>query len=270
MNGNPLSTDRTERALHQLARDLVIDPAPDYSARVLGELAARRRPNLAQRWSVISGGTRRLLIAAAVLLLSAGVTVAVPASRHALASWLGFSGIEIRAAPSTTLTPPVTPQPLDAGRSISLREARAAARGRLELPTNLGAPDAVFLLHVRNGLAVTLAYRHAARLRPTADTGYALIVTEVFDAGSPLLRKIVLAGGTATRVEVGGQPGVFVEGPQEIITVEHGLHNGVDVVNEIASRTSANTLIWSDAGTTLRIEGDFGRAVALQVATGFH
>src|SRR5256885_100665 len=55
---------------------------------------------------------------------------------------------------------------------------------------------------------------------PTADTGYALILTEIANAGHPLFEKILGTNTSAIMVTVARHPGVFINGPQEIITID--------------------------------------------------
>jgi hypothetical protein len=43
----------------------------------------------------------------------------------------------------------------------------------------------------------------------------------------------------------------------------------MNVVHEVAPRTSANTLIWAVGPVTYRLEADFSRGVALGLARSF-
>src|SRR5215831_10735357 len=179
--GHRRSRADTERMLRDLAR-AIDTPAPDYSDRVRRELAGHnRRPGPAIRRAprrILHTPSRRVLIAAAVLLIAAAVAIAVPGSRRALAQWLGFAGIELRHTGQHPIPPPASPQPsaLHAGAKVSLAEARAAMAGHLKLPAGLPAPAGIYLRRDRAAVVVTLAYRAAPHLRPTADTGYALIL----------------------------------------------------------------------------------------------
>jgi len=262
-----------ERELQDLARALDT-PAPDYSGRVLRTLAAHtqepaplpRRPS----WRILSPRARRILIAAIAFLIAVAVTIAVPGSRRALASWFGFAGIEIRHAPIRTSPPPAAglPMPLHAGAKVTLTDAHAAMAGQLWLPATLPAPTAVYLRRDRGAVVVTLAYATAPHLHPTADTGYALILTEIANAGHPLFEKILGTNTSAIMVTVARHPGVFINGPQEIITIDPSRPSqGQPAVHEIAARSSANTIIWSGKSITYRLEGDFSRQAAVALAS---
>ena len=271
--GHRRSKADIERELQDLARALNA-PAPDYSERVLRALAAhgqepapvpRRAPG-----RILSPRARRILIAAVVFLIAVAVTIAVPGSRRALASWFGFAGIEIRHAPIRPSPPPAArlPAPLHAGAKVALTDARAAMAGQLQLPAGLPAPTAVYLRRDRAAVVVTLAYRTAPHLHHTADTGYALILTEIANAGHPLFAKILGTNTSAIVVTVARHPGVFINGPQEIITKDPSRPSqGQPAVHEIAARSSANTIIWSNKTITYRLEGDFSQQAAVALAS---
>lgn len=270
--GHRRSKADIERELRDLAR--VLDtPAPDYSGRVLQSLAAQgHEPAPATRRAhgrILSPRARRILVAAAVILIAAAITIAVPGSRRALASWFGFAGIEIRHAPVRT-SPPTggLPVPLHAGTKVTLAAARAAMAGQLRLPGGLPAPTEAYLRRDRAAVVVTLAYRTASHLHPSADTGYALILTEIANAGHPLFEKILGTNASAIVVTVARDPGVFITGPQEIITVDPSRPSqGQPALHEVAARSSANTIIWSRKSITYRLEADFSRQAAVALAS---
>jgi hypothetical protein len=263
----PLDLDA---ALRELAASLDVSPPPDYAARVLPLLEG------APSRHIVRVGPRRisrlLLAAAAVLLSALATTVAVPASRHALSSWFGFSGIEIRTAPTSAPPPsvpttPPSPAALGAGRRTTLRAARIVSKARLELPAELPRPSMVFEYEQHGAVVVTLAYRHVVGLQPTPDTGFALLITEVFDAGEPILVKLLQTGATAVQVDVRGAVGVYVRGPQEIMTQDTTrTDHGMTVVHEVAPRASADSLIWATGPVTYRLEADFSRSLAVALA----
>lgn len=245
-----------DEALRALAASIET-PHPDYARRVSARLTDRP---VALR---AGGGPvrRRAILIAAAVLLALGL-IGVPATRHAIASWFSFSGVDIRRAPPTSPLPtPTRPAQLDAGVPVTLETARAETGNRLVLARGLPKPDQTFFLHQGDAVAITLAYRHVPGLGPTANTGFALVITEFFDAGRPLFTKILHTGATADVVTVHGNRGVFLDGPQEIITIDRA-----DVTRAVLPRTSANTLIWSEGPTTYRIEADVDRAGALRLA----
>jgi hypothetical protein len=148
-----------------------------------------------------------------------------------------------------------------------VRAARIATGGRLELPGGLASPHRLFVYRQEAATVVTVAYRQVPGLEPTPETGFALLVTEIFDAGQPIFEKLLHAGAHAVEVRVHGSRGVYVRGPQEIMNAERTtLPNGEQIVHEVAPRASADTIIWSDRGATYRLEAQMTRDVALQLA----
>jgi hypothetical protein len=136
--------------------------------------------------------------------------------------------------------------------------------GHLKLPAGLPAPARIYLRRDQAAVVVTLAYLAAPHLRPTADTGYAVILTEIAHAGRPVFAKMLAPGARAVYVTVTGHRGVFIDGPQQIITFAN-IH-GRPEVHEVAARASANTIIWTDGTTTYRLEGDFRQHAAIALA----
>jgi hypothetical protein len=274
MNDDRLAQPQLEEALRSLGRTLATPTPGDYPARVLRRLAQEAEPD-----SLVVGSGRRpfrrwttghlVAAAAAVLVVAIALTLANPGARHAVASWFGFSGVDIRHAPSPT-TPvgtPTTPAALDAGRKVRFGQAEQAAGTRVEVPAGLPGPDRIFLRRDVGSVVLTLAYRSAPPLKRTPDTGYALILTEIYEAGQPVFQKMMLTGAEASEVRVGDERGVFIEGPQEIMNVDNRRTvNGEPVFHEVAARASANTLIWSHGTTTYRLEGDFSQQEALGLA----
>jgi hypothetical protein len=264
--------DDLDRELHRLAASIETSPPADYPERVRRALAGAR-PHTADAPRRVRPGALRRVAVAAVAAVAIAVALAVPASRSAIASWFGFSGIEIsrespRATPSAQET---TPAPFGAGTPVSLAQAQRAMGRSLRLPAELRSPDDVLLMRDQGAVVVTTAYRSAFGLPRTSQTGYALVVTEIGFAGEPLLEKILQSGASAVAVTVAGRhPGVFIAGPQSILSLDAtrgGPRN--PTVHEVAPRTSANTVIWNDGVVTYRVEGDFQQAGALRIADLF-
>jgi hypothetical protein len=266
---SPRNRHDLEDRLRGLAASIETPTATDYPDRVRRALAAgpSARPRRALRPAV-----RRLAIAA-VAVVAIVVALVVPASRSAIASWFGFAGIEIHhgSAPATTSAGPAPTPPFGAGDPVSLATAERAMGRSLRLPSSLGRPDDVLLTRDQGAVVVTAGYRSAFGLPPTRDTGYALLVTEIGNAGDPLFQKILDTDAKALAVTVAGRhPGVYIAGPQWIITLERTPDaQGESSVHEVDPRTSANTLIWSDGRITYRIEGEFSQHTALGVASRF-
>jgi hypothetical protein len=275
MNDDGRTPRELEDALRTIGRALETAAPTDYPERVLARLAhqageevhrdARTSLAPARGWR----GTRVLTAAAAVLVIAIVLTVANPGARRAVASWFGFAGVDIQSSPTVPPAPsrPTGAPGLHAGGEVTLAEAQRASRFRVQEPASLRSPDDVFLRRDAGSVVVTLAYRTAAGLERTSATRYALILTEIYDAGDPILRKILSSGATAVAVRVDEDRGVYLRGPQEIITLDHSrTSHGMSVVHEVAARASANTLIWGHGTTTYRLEADFSQREAILLA----
>jgi hypothetical protein len=270
----PRDRDDLDRALRRLAGALETPTPEDYPERVRRVLAAGRPPSEVRApRRATAGALRRIAIAAGAVVLLALVTLAVPAGRHAIASWFGFPGIEISQGDGRTASQsrPTTPAPYGVGTPVSLAAARQAMGRSLRLPAPLPAPSEVLLSRDDGAVVVTIAYRAAFGLAPTDSTGYALVVTEIGFAGEPLFQKILQPGASASAVTVAGRdPGAFIAGPQSILSLDASrLRHGQPTLHDIAPRASADTLIWNDGAVTYRIEGDFHRQEAVEIADVF-
>jgi hypothetical protein len=267
--------DRLDGELRRLAASIETPTPTDYPERVRRALAAAApSPAPRARRSLRRGALRRVAVAATAVVALVAVALAVPTSRHALASWFGFPGIEISRGHGQPPPPPrstVSPSLVGAGTRVSLFTAQRAMGRSLRLPAALASPTNVLLDRDNRAVVVTIAYRSAFGLRPTPHTGYALVVTEIGFAGQPLFEKILQPGASASAVTVAGaHPGAFIAGPQAILSLDPSrTDNGQPTLHAIAPRTSANTLIWNDGTVTFRIEGDFRQQEALGIADRF-
>jgi hypothetical protein len=248
--------DADREALERLLRELPDDDKPD--ADLVPGVLHRLRTDRAGREARPTHRRRGLLVAAvAATVLAACATI--PPVRDALVSIFRVNGIEVRQAPSpapTSTSSAPAPSPAASlplvyeglGEPTTEAMAEAYSSGRLLHPGALGVPDRVF----RRDTLVTLAY---GRRAPT------WLVMEVVAPSRLLLEKIVMAGAHVHRLTVHGQPGVWVEGPQELIYVPEGDEPQVE-----EPRLSGNSLVWEQDGVAVRIETTRGLAEALKVA----
>jgi len=248
--------DVDREALERLLRDLPDDDPPDVDLV----------PGVLQRVRDIGGDRegrrdhgRRIVLIAAAAAMALAACAAIPPVRDALVSVFQLNGIRVLQSPSPSPTSGFPAPSPSAGASLPAvyaglgdptteAEAEAYSSGRLLRPAALGVPDRVF----RHEALVTLAY---GKREP------AWLVMEVVLPSRLLLEKIVLTGAHVRRLTVNGRPGVWVEGPQELVYVPGG---GEPQVED--PRLSANSLIWEQDGVTLRIETTHGLTDALKVA----
>jgi hypothetical protein len=251
--------DVDREALERLLRDLPDDDTPDVDLvpGVVRRLRATGGAREARR-----DHRRPVLLVAAVAATVLAACATIPPVRDALVAVFQVNGIRVRQPPSPApSSASASPTPPASSPSVSLpvvyeglgdptteEEAEAYSSGRLLHPAALGVPDRVF----RRDALVTLAYGRRA-------PGW--LVMEVVAPSRLLLEKILMTGAHLRRLTVNGQPGVWVEGPQELIYVPQGSQPQVE-----EPRLAANSLIWEQDGVAVRIETTHGLADALRVA----
>jgi len=232
-----------ERALVALGRDVEVPAAPDLAPVVLARIETRPMPRPRRRWGVV---------VAFAVLAALVATLAIPDARSALLRILhiGAERIElVSELPEVTLQHDLE---FVLGERVTLEEARRRAGFALrELDE---PPDRVYL---GDRGTVWFLYGTPERVR--------LLVAQTprLRVGTDLIFKKLV--GPETRIEpvqVDGSPGFFLDGEPHLVLLldENGL-----VVNESA-RLSRNVLVWESGGVTYRLEGDFGKEEALEVA----
>jgi hypothetical protein len=224
-----------ERELRTLASSLDLPAERDLAAAVRERLTAQRRR--IPRWNVPV-----VAVVTVLLLLSIGVTMAVPEARSAVLRWLGLQSVVVIRVDEL---PPAATGPGVFGERVSLAEAERVVGFRLLLP-DIGQPDAVRVSRFSPGFAVLLYGRPRARLR----------LTEL-GPGTGTIEKFAAISDQVARVRVNRGPGIWVEG-RHVVTELFGL-----------PRFSGSVLLWEQGGLTLRLEGRMTRAQALEIAGTF-
>ena len=195
--------------------------------------ALEERP--ARRWR------RPFLAAAAVVLVTMIVALAVPSSRETIARWLGFDDYRIERV--DVIPPTVTVPPEPAG--LSLEEAATRTGITPMVAPELGPPREV---QAPLGRYVVVRYDEAlvATLPGTLDEG--------------TFGKLGTAGFDVRAVEVGGAPGYWISGGPHAF-----LYTDADgVAREV--RVAEDTLVWQRGDTIVRIEGDLTLERAQEIA----
>lgn len=234
-----------EQALVALGRELVVPETPDLAPRVLAALERPARPSR----------IRLAVVCAAVLVAVLLAALAIPDARSALARFfhIGAARIEVvDELPAVEPQPPELDLELALGDRVSLAEARRrAGYDLLELEEE---PDRVYL-GPRNSVWFLYGQPDAVRLL-VAQTPR-LSVDEDF-----IFKKLAAAGTTVEQVSVRGKPAYFLSGePHEVFLVDE-----YDLPVLETLRLARNTLLWEEDGRTLRLEGDFSRDEAVELA----
>jgi hypothetical protein len=209
-----------------------------------------RTPDLlASRREVPAPSSRaRLAWIAAAMAVVVVAIVAVPPVRAAVVEILGIGSVQIELGPSIAdgqigLSELPGETTLSAARDISPAPIRLPS-----YPSNLGAPDRVFLLEEVGG-TVVLVWEQAE------SDELARLALYVIPAGE-LVRK--LSPETVERVVVSGEPALWTTGDHflEIVTGDP----------EKRVLVTGNVLIWTEDGTTYRLETDLPLSEAISIA----
>jgi hypothetical protein len=215
-----------ERELRVLAEAVEWPAEPDLAARVRTRLGEPRR-------------SRRRLIAAALAALAVliGAAFAVPDSRSAILRLFGLEGVTVIQVDEL---PRVGRGPLVFGDRTTLVQAERELGFTALLP-NLGRPEDV-RVDPGGGYLIVL---YDSRIRLSE-----------FRSGpsGPFLLKKLSADSRVRRLTVNGGPGLWVPGGHLVFELGR------------QPRLAGNTLLWEQGRLTLRLEGRFTLAKALEIA----
>jgi hypothetical protein len=245
-----------ERALAQLGDELSFPEAPDVSERVLARLAAEP-PRVSRVFR-----RRALVVALAVLAVALGAAMAVPQARTAILEFFRLRGATVERVETLPRVPPPSEETLDLGRPVSTERVEADLPEVL-VPGALGQPDAAYVAPEPYGQRLTLVYAPGDGVPESPFTGVGILVSEfVGESDSDFIQKLVDAGATVERVQVGPYPGLWIEGGPHVVF----FRGGEGGVFEDEGRLAGNTLLVDREGVLVRIEGEIDRARALEIA----
>ena len=256
-----------ERALTDLGAHLEHPPTPPIAEAVVARITApaTAAPPRRRVWLPRAGWRRLAVAALALVLLAVVVVVATPGTREAVARRLGLPGVAIHLGGQTPSTPTLPAGPganLDLGRRVTLEQAADGLSFGLLVPTAPGfeRPDAVYRSDNVPGGRVDMLWRPRPGLPVSPFTDAGLLLTEF--RADPLIEKIAKSGGNVTAVEVAGGTGYWFEGSPH----EFGYTDSGGTFREETVRLAGNTLLWTQGGLTLRLEGQISQAEALRIA----
>ena len=233
--------DDLVRDLAALGR-MVETPAPSgaLAATVLERVATSARPGKAATWW--SQRRHRVAVAVAAVLLA---LVATPPVRAAVADWFGFGGVLVqRGDPGPG---PASPPPA-VSPTRSVAEAAALVGFPVSVPAELGEPDGVEVAGDRRTVSMSWTTDEAGVLR-----------LDQFDGRVDY--AVMKQAPGLTFVAVDGADALWFEAPHDVALLQA---DGSPVTH--SARLAGHTLIWQDAATTLRLEGDLSLERAVEIA----
>jgi hypothetical protein len=237
-----------EQALVKLGRELDLPAAPDAVPAVLERIEPRAaRPG----WATSPG--RRLGLALAFVLLAAlAATLAVPDARSALFRVLHIGGEQIELVDEL----PAVAGGLDEttlGEPVTLEEAQRRAAFRLRDLEE--SPDRVYVLGERP--IVWFVYGAPGKVRLLVSQASGLSVDRAL-----IVKKLLSSGSPLEETSVAGTPAFFIGGSPHVVL----LRDERGSIIEESTRLAGNTLFWEDDGIAFRLEGDFTRDEAVELA----
>lgn len=270
-----LSDDEIERELVRIAPHLAFPPTPDLAIAVRHAISEQpvKRTNTVRSFPIW-----RLLPAAAIVVIAvlAGLILS-NGFRTTVADVFGVRGVRItviRDKPTPTVTPTfqggesMTATPIGStlllGQAVSLARARDLSPYSIGVPSELGAPDEVYVRQLPDGnRMVSFLYRPRPTLPETAETGAGALLMQ-FDSSQPLnyLGKQISDGYQMQPSMVHGSEAIWIDGAHELTLLSdpsRGCCNDT-------SRTAGNVLLWEEGGITFRLESGLTRDIAIAIA----
>jgi hypothetical protein len=184
---------------------------------------------------------------AIVVAVVAGVLAFSPGARSAFLEIFHIRGATVELVETL---PDVQAQRLDFGERVSRDEAER--RVGFELLDLGSEPDAIFVRP--DGLA-SVVYGDPAEPR--------LVLSQARGAiYGGFIKKTGGRGTTILRVEVDGEPGLYVDGPEHFVMFldENGL------ISDERTYLAGTVLLWNRGDRLLRLEGDLTRDEAVELA----
>lgn len=236
-----------EHALAELGRELEVPPAPDLVPAVLARIEPRRAPRPRPR--------RWVVVVAAAVLAALVATLAIPDARSALFRVLRIGGEQIELVDALPEVTPAQAEPdlePTLGTRVTIEQARRDAGFDVrELETQ---PDRVYL-GARG--TVWFLYGTPSNVRLlVAQTPHHAVDEFLF------LKKLASPETMVEEVDVDGARGFLLTGEPHLVLL-------VDAAGEVveeSARLARDVLVWERDGVAYRLEGDFTRDEALELA----
>jgi hypothetical protein len=273
------------RELADLGARIAFPATPDLARGVRDEIGGAPDRTVVRLFPL-----RRLLAAAAIVVLAlvAGLVLS-GGFRSTVADFFGVRGVRIvieRETPTATTVPARTPAgtpiaspvaspraeatPVGAGlllgRRVTLAEAEAATRYRVQVPSlaSVGVPDEIYLRTLPDGnQMVSFVYLPRSGLPETLETGVGALLMQ-FEARDNVeyLGKRISEGNAYFGVDVNGQQAVWIGGSHNLTLLPDPSRGCCDEPD----RTAGNVLLWEEDGQIFRLESSLSLEEALAIA----
>jgi GNAT superfamily N-acetyltransferase len=222
-----------ELELRALGAEIAVPATPDVTPAVARRIHRRRT-------------TRRLLVAIAVAAAAFGIALAVPPGRSAILRFFHLQGVTVERVDTLPAR-----RARGIGRALGASMPLAAAERRLgfrfRLPPGARPADA----RVIDSLG-TVVLEH---------DGSALLLSEFRGDVFNLLKKVAGPSTTVAEADVGGRPGIWVEGATHFLYLGR---NGA--VSDAPIAVHGNVLLWQRGGLIYRLQGQIDEHDATRIA----
>jgi hypothetical protein len=236
-----------ETALRDLGTRLAVPEPPDPAEVADAVLARLRQPG---RRPFLESRLAKVAAAVLVVLLALGLVITVsPPVRAGVLHLLRFAGIELSSEAGPTGPLPASPAALPDQRSTDLATARRLSRFPIAVPDKVGPPEQVLLIDGTPPRVVSLLYRGGT------------VRLDEFDGVADLSLFKKLDTQDFEYLQIAGANAVWVPSPHPLYYIDRDGRYHAE-----SARLSGKTLIWQRGEVTLRLEGDFTKEQALEIA----
>lgn len=245
-------------------RDDLFPPTPDIAGEMLDLLPDQSIP------SSRAAGWRVAAIITLMVLVALATSLAVPASRTAIADFFGIEGIRIEFGQADDIDTPGTPESIGGtlllGERAPFEEVMRAAPFEVMLPgaSPVDVPDETWLNQRSGATVVGMLWRAGDALPEIGATGVGMLLLEIeSDDDDVIFVKKVAGSGEFDTAIINDLPGYWIENGVLAVEPVEGLM--LDLLDS-GTRRSGNVLIWSDGTVTYRLETMLPKKDAVRIA----
>lgn len=194
-----------------------------------------------------------------VAIVAIASTLLIPGVRTAVAHRFGIGGVNVHQTNPGETVPPVGGS-FDLGQRVDLEQVRSKVDYELRVPSLPELPRPT--VYLRDNGIVSLVYPESSLLPDPAGTGVGLIITQFTGDSRDIMEKFLESGPDVHQLIVNRQHALWITGGDHYVFFINQDKGVVDVPGHVAG----NTLLWVDAGVTVRLEADISEADAVRIA----
>ena len=249
-----------ERTLSDIGARLD-DPKRDMWPAVRTRIAERRAKPWWSRLHLERGAFAPVAATLAIILV-AGLLL-TPRFADSLGHVLSIPGLQIYRVPESPTARPNASPPTFAGQRVtSVAEASRVAGFTVRTPAALGEPSAIYVETAP--VRVTIVYASVKGIPLSPQAGVSAIVVEFKGTlETQIMSKAIGPGTTLDAVPLGSGVAYYLAGQPHQFFFRDPAGN----IQPETLRLAGNTLLWTDAGVTYRLEAQVGLDEAVRIAS---